>query len=285
MKITALSDIHYPHNEQQVEESLESMTDSDVVVIAGDISHDITEYENVLRRFLKLSAKKLVVLGNHDLWTEKGKDSFKKMKKLHRICKRNDFHLLDSGPLVIDGIGFVGNIGWYDYSFAQTKGDEEFVGIVPRKRKYMGREKKVKDFEDKDFFEKLFVFRNNQHVYWNDRDYINWKYTDKEFLDLQLKKLEKHLRRIEKKCDKIVFVSHHVPIRDFIYEMPEDSKWGIFNAYQGSPELGNLTFSNPKLSAVISGHSHIPNQVFVNGVNCYDVSHELGFLKPTQLVV
>ncbi|MBR9704678.1 hypothetical protein GOV12_04650 [Candidatus Pacearchaeota archaeon] len=311
MKITALSDIHYPHNEKQLDDSLESMVDSDVIVIAGDISHDLEEYELVLSRFSGLACKKLIVIGNHDLYTEDGSDSYRKIKVLNRICKRNDFHLLDSGPLVIDGVGFVGNIGWYDYSFAQGRDHEnqlpqiEFVGncdysghklfqiqdineevlVYPNDEEKSSRSVRIRDLTDSDFSQKSFIFRDKKNHYINDSDFIHWKFSDKEFLDLQLGKLSKHLRKVEKKCDKIIYVSHFVPIWNFIYSDGCDSVKRVFNAYHGSPELGNLAFSNDKLAAIISGHTHHPNQVRVNDVMCYDVSYRLRQLKPTQIVI
>ena len=82
MKICAISDIHYPHNEPNLMKDIEQMGDSDVIVIAGDISHNIFDYETVLKRFNRLKALKLVVLGNHDIYCNKKEDSFEKIERL-----------------------------------------------------------------------------------------------------------------------------------------------------------------------------------------------------------
>ena len=31
------------------------------------------------------------------------------------------FHFLDDGPAVVNGVGFVGNVGWFDYGFRKPE--------------------------------------------------------------------------------------------------------------------------------------------------------------------
>ncbi len=284
MKISAISDIHYPENESQLEKVAREISDSNVLVIAGDISSDVLDYGKVLREFKGFEGAKIAVLGNHDLYVGEKGDSIKKMKTLSGICERNGFHLLDDSPVIIGRVGFVGNIGWYDYQFAQRECEEKVCFFNNGSQ----RDIKVSEMTDEDFKVKVYRFCTNGRKYemsWADVKYIKWNYDDKEFLELQLEKLQKNLEDVSPKVNGIVYVSHHIPIWNFIYQKPRNPEWSVFNAYQGSPRLGEVALSCPKLSAIICGHSHIPNQARVGNVACYDVSRDFGELKATEIVM
>ena len=278
MKISALSDIHYPMNRTRLDNAIPEMYDSDVIVVAGDITHNAEHYAHILRKFGQLPATKIAVLGNHDLYTVNG-SSLSKIEFLAKICRENNFHLLDASPLVVDGVGFVGNIGWYDYEFAQT----DIEGDVLVHNDHKVHRKRIDEVGEEDFEAKRFTV--NERTYeWNDRNYIKWEFSDKEFLHLQLERLAKDLETASKSADKIVYVSHHVPIWEFV-QVKDDPQWCIFNAYQGSPRLGKIASSNPKTRVIICGHSHLSGYVEVDGVDCYDVSHEFGELETKEITI
>ena len=142
--------------------------------------------------------------------------------------------------------------------------------------------------DEEDFSAKDYIFdlpKGRRRVVWNDIRYIKWKFNDQGFLSHQLKKLETDLKTVSKSSDKIVYVSHHIPIKEVVYEKPQSPNWSLFNAYQGSPDLGRLAFSNSKLRAIICGHSHIPDYKKVENVKCYNVSTRFGALKPTFIEI
>jgi len=276
MKICAISDLHHPHNQALVEHYKPQMKASDVIVIAGDISSDETKYAEVLKSFREFKGLKITVLGNHDLYTEPYEDSFDKIRRLEEICTENGFHLLDTTPVVGD-VSFVGNIGWYDYQFAYTN-IQTPVAIL---KSGEAKTKLLTEFTDEDFAAKNYLISNGRlrrHI-WEDINHIHWNFSDKEFLALQAENLRKQLQKVSQ-AKQIVYVSHHIPIPEFIYSRNEDPVWSLFNAYQGSPELGKIAFSDPRLRLVICGHSHIPNNTKIGNVDCHDVSHELGMLRP-----
>ncbi|MFH1358830.1 MAG: metallophosphoesterase [archaeon] len=285
MEICAISDIHHPYNDDNLNRAIEQMHRCDVVVIAGDVSSYPLKYKRVLDRFKGVDAVKLAVLGNHDVYCSDGEDSYERIGELEKICDSCGFHLLDKSPVVVGDVGFVGNMGWYDYQFAQKDSDEVIFG-VRGSRIY---EIRVRDMDDFDFSHKHYFFRGSDSrdysAIWNDIRFVKWRFSDREFLDTQVQRLKQDIEVVSPKVDKLVYVSHHVPIKEFIYEKPEDIQWSVFNAYQGSPELSKAAFSDLKLRAVICGHSHIPNYVRINNVDCHDVSNSFGKLQPVFLSV
>jgi len=280
MKVSATSDIHHPKNASKLESAIAEMTDSDVVVIAGDISYDVRTYSRVLNKFRHLAATKVTVLGNHDLYVGTDGDSLEKVALLADICRRNDFHLLDESPLIIGDVAFVGNIGWYDYQFAQKKSDEEVI-VLGKDKVYSTT---INRMDDADFEAKRYRVRGTTTT-WQDRGYIHWDFSDKEFLELQLRKLKHNLEEVSPKVNKIVYVSHHIPIWQFVRVKADDPQWGLFNAYQGSPRLGEVALANPKLAAIICGHSHLYGSTKIGNVDCYDVSREFGELVKIDIAI
>lgn len=132
MKILATSDWHYPDFPERVKLIAERAREleADVLVVAGDISYDEGRMHEALGLFEDFPGKKLAVAGNHDLWVENEKgSSAKKYKRMGKVLKEHGFHYLDRGPLVLDGTGFVGNVGWYDYSL-RNEGPFEDTLIV-----------------------------------------------------------------------------------------------------------------------------------------------------------
>ena len=124
IRIIATADLHYRMNpgfDPSAESLARKIVDSggDVLVLVGDsgVAEREDDYRACLDLFRDFGGRKLLVAGNHDLWTVDG-DSFEIYRDLiPRICSEHGFHYLDTGPFVVDGVGLVGNCGWYDYTF------------------------------------------------------------------------------------------------------------------------------------------------------------------------
>lgn len=122
MKIVVTADIHYGigNNQRLVQKLAKKIikTKADVLLLVGDIfAFNQQLLVECLKLFTPFGGDKLFVAGNHDLWT-RGADSLKIYEKvLPRITKQCGFHYLDQKPFIKGKVGFVGNIGWYDYSF------------------------------------------------------------------------------------------------------------------------------------------------------------------------
>jgi len=105
----------------------------DAVVLAGDIANTLIGWHETLRLFQPLAVPKLIVPGNHDIWIEsksalrRSQDSaWKYNVALPAIAAEYGCHYLPNDPVVLDGVGFVGSLGWYDYSLR----DRRLDGVV-----------------------------------------------------------------------------------------------------------------------------------------------------------
>ncbi|MFC1812330.1 metallophosphoesterase [Thermodesulfobacteriota bacterium] len=143
MKICAVSDYHYNNKRENIILSdIYQINDinPDVFIYGGDLAQRANmDMRKCLKVLNKIKAKhKLFVCGNHDIYT--GKDNINRdgsdilierllnlegsnnssllqyQKHLGDLVRSCGFHYLDSGPKIINGVGFVGNMGWYDFS-------------------------------------------------------------------------------------------------------------------------------------------------------------------------
>jgi len=101
-------------------------TQSDVLIIAGDLGH----YNNQIIAFLKFMAEHyykhvIFVHGNHDLYLLTNQmetynnDSFRRLDELkQKASELNNVHFLDGEVVEIDGVKFAGSSLWYDYSYS-----------------------------------------------------------------------------------------------------------------------------------------------------------------------
>ena len=84
----------------------------DVLIVAGDITWgEDGVYEKYLSLFDDLNCIKLAIAGNHDAAFEVGP---RHEEELAMVLADLGFHYLDAAPCCIDGVGFVGTMGWYD---------------------------------------------------------------------------------------------------------------------------------------------------------------------------
>ncbi|MDP5210195.1 metallophosphoesterase [Microbulbifer sp. 2205BS26-8] len=118
MRVFAISDMHFDYdiNAQWVDNvSLYDFRD-DILILAGDISHDISRIRACIEQFSLRFKKALFVTGNHDLWVvgKECESSFDKFDCVRQI-------VLDAGasmePYHDAGLSIVPLLSWYDYSF------------------------------------------------------------------------------------------------------------------------------------------------------------------------
>ena len=254
--------------------------DPDIFVLCGDISPDIEQVEYTLELFSGVSCEKIFVPGNHDIWVsdkelqEGGHDSFEKyFCLLPQVCYSQGFIPLWMEPVIHDGVGFVGTIGWYDYSFGS--------GLF--------------QFTEDEY--SLKTFRDN---IWNDLRYARWvdassmfeKYydciPDSEVSRQFNTKLSQDINGMTGKKDvrEIVVVTHHPPFRELI-TFKGDPLWDYFSAFMGSSETGKLLLQEPKVTHAICGHLHERNDRFIGQIRALSAS--VGYLyqdrrKPIRIV-
>jgi predicted phosphohydrolase len=203
---------------------------ADAFAIAGDVADADTEsFRACLDLFAQFKGLKLLVPGNHDLWTA-GVGSLKKYRQiLPALATDCGFRMLDSAPVVADRTGFIGSIGWYDYSFRnpalnismENYSNNELPGVCT----------------------------------WNDVQFIDWELTDEEFTDKCLRKLKAAYRSIEPRVHTVVVLLHHLPFRELLYG-PSSLAYEFCRAFMGSDRLGKILLDCPKVRYAFCGHTH-----------------------------
>jgi len=261
MKIAFISDLHVdisPDNFKIIDYLIERLLSlkPDVFIIAGDIAANTHTFEKTLKKFSSISCNKLLVAGNHDIWI----DSFSSLQKgitsgvkyrefLPQICERNNFIYLGLETHLIDGIGFAGTIGWYDYTFRNKKYDTIFS---------------IKTYRSKQFRETI-TWNDLNFAYWMD-DSKNIRKSDEEVAQEMEVSLKKQIESLKGQgINKTVVVTHHVPFRKMILYQNR-LPWDFFSAFMGSKGLGDIILEESTITHVLCGHSHIKNSLQIGTV-------------------
>ncbi|MHA1771062.1 MAG: metallophosphoesterase family protein [Candidatus Thorarchaeota archaeon] len=260
MRIAAISDIHVlsDGSDEPLLEAIRQRVlnlEPDVFVIAGDLSHHISTLEDTLAKLKIDGIANLYVPGNHDVWFEKDPDigSMEKYARfIGEICRRRGFQYLPDAPYEHGSIGFVGSMGWSDYSFARPE-----LGIPEeayRRKEYGG-------------------------ATWFDVFNLDWELSDKEITDLFNKKVEYDLSILSKSVKQVVYISHHLPFRELtIYK--DRLPWDFFSAYMGSVRTGEILQHDERVILTISGHSHVRNIIQMDKITAMTVP--LGYCRPEE---
>ncbi len=274
MRILALADIH---NSETSRERVVRLADAsrdvapDVLVLAGDLANmGVSFFTRTLRRFQDVAPVSLAVAGNHDLWTPAGRRSiFCYRHTLPAVCARHGFHLLDEAPHAIGDVGFVGCLGWYDYSLRQTEEPIPGVRLSParpmRQSQFSrlavlpGREDLAwSDLRDDDFRGKALLWREESAVRsltWNDAIFLNWDAEDEAIVAEQVAHLRASAAALPD-ARHLVAVTHTVPFAEAFAEPYRRVEWAFCRAYMGSAALGEALLDDPRLRLWITGHVH-----------------------------
>ena len=241
MKICCFGDTHYHGSGERLielaNEVREKCANTDVIVVVGDISGNgnlgfVSELLSAIK--FVASAPVLVVPGNHDIYLSleergKGINSLLKLSLFNGVVERARCIPLMKKPFVSGNVGFVGTIGWYDYSFAP-----EWLSL------------NLEDFREKHY---------GMYV-WADRDFVELPFSDEEFTLMLLNRFEEHIKEIYGSVEKIVAVMHHLPFRELVHYKfrPE---WDYFSTFMGSEAFGHtIRKYRDKVKLVLHGHQH-----------------------------
>lgn len=119
MRLHILSDIHIEARlppkrlkGQQAQRATytPSVTDADVVVLAGDIHKGVRSVEWAAQAFP--NSKCLLVPGNHEFW---GGNVHRTLAKMKAAASGTNVQVLQRDVVVIDGVRFLGTTGWTDF--------------------------------------------------------------------------------------------------------------------------------------------------------------------------
>lgn len=231
----------------------------DVLLVVGDTA---TSRADALERGLSAfthPGPKLMTLGNHELWSADidTLELYERILPARIAAVGGGWHCLDVTPVVIDGIGFSGGVGWYDYSFAPAH-----LG-VPR-RFY---EAKIAPGSAAYYTAHRHLLDPGQDIppaahdiiaRWNDGRYVRWPahLSDTAFCDLLLARLDAHLAQLSS-CPRVVAAIHHLPHRALL-PPPSTPGWDFAKAYLGTHRFADVIARHANVTHVVSGHSHFP---------------------------
>jgi len=229
----------------------------DALVLVGDTAGArLTPLRECLRLFAGFSGRKLMVVGNHCLWCRPGEDSLARYERiLPEVAAAEGFTLLDHEPVVLKGVGLVGSVGWYDYSFRdESLGipeafyraklapgaaacDEGCGGLIEAHRSALTVEQMAISSR------------------WMDGRYVRLGMTDEQFTSLLAEKLAGHLDGVAGRVERIVAFVHHLPFGELV---PRDRprEFAFAAAFMGASRLGEVLLDCEKVTHVYCGHSH-----------------------------
>lgn len=256
LRLAAFSDLHAdlmpdgrgPYVLEQLAKLLHA-AEVDVVLIAGD---QVNHHSQLTRYLAPLAVGRLANLylpGNHDVWLSKGErergmSSFEALVRLEQGATAAGFHYLPGHPRLMGGWAFAGNLGWYDYSFADPA-----LPATPEmyaSKRWFGR------------------------VVWNDI-FAAWREQGRPLSDAQV--AERLLAQMRADLGTLglstrggpptVVASHMLPYRALLRYA--DVVWNFCNAFMGSVALGALYDGFPAIRLVVAGHTHAPRRLELGG--------------------
>ena len=270
MRIAYTSDLHVDISQRNWElvpylNEVLKIVDPDVFVIAGDVSPELGDLEYALDCFSALPFLKLFVPGNQDIWVlseemqEKGHDSYEKYYfYLPEACRRNNFTPLWMEPVVFQGVGFVGSIGWYEHA----AGPGTAHGGFPHAHHYLLDS----------------VWNDMRWACWSDISMMMGESAPARRPDPEVARefnlrLDQDLEAFgnEASVGEIVVVTHYPPFDELGAE-------GV--PFPGSRDTGGILLSHPKVAVSISGHVHDKKDILVRDVRA--VRCPVGYLGREQ---
>ena len=275
MRLLLTADLHYNHARSRplADDLIDEMNRAggDVLVVIGDTAtHEGDALERCLSRF-KFAGPKLIVAGNHELWT-RGDDSYALFtEELPRRVRALGWQWLETDPFVAAGgdLAVVGTLGWYDYSFAQANLEipPRFYAhkVSPGAAAYLGGgfAHLVDHADDVSPRAAQIVAR------WNDGRYVKLGRSDTDFLAELTARLDGQLAALAH-VKQVIAVTHHLPFAELL-PPPRTAQWDFAKAYLGAAVLGRTLLRHANVRHAFCGHSHFPAEAVVAHVKAVNV--------------
>jgi putative phosphoesterase len=247
MRLALTSDLHVEHHPEVIPlvcARVEALA-VDVLIVAGDLTHDLDTLEAALAQLGKAAPRVVFVPGNHDLWcAAQGPNSRDKYEReIPARCARAGVVSLGAAPVEIDGVVFCGTTGWYDYSLRAKELDSTFSR------------------ED-------YVRGSWGRLRWNDKLRVTWpdddgqKLDDVGICDRMVGDLTRQLA--EAGTRPTVVVTHHLPLPELVTSRGEPP-WDFINGFMGSDRLGAAMQRAGNVRFGGCGHTHFRKRAVVVG--------------------
>lgn len=245
MRIGLISDLHIDINKAYPVMDLLAakcrQEKLDLLVIAGDVSETPAQTIEAVRS-LQENLKKdtgcrvYYVPGNHDMWNKNCPD--RKTEEIAAAYEADPLCLSGKKAVREGDCLLVGDIGWYDYSFASPAYSRAQLETMQTG----GRT-------------------------WQDKLFNSWTVDNEAAMKASLARLREGLETAKEKMaarETLIAVTHMLPVRDFC--VPEEQKdWGFFNAFLGGEAIGDLLREYP-VKIAVCGHVHYRSCVERDGI-------------------
>jgi len=204
----------------------------DLTILAGDLGEPFHHFVRCLNIFANLPGEVAVLSGNHDIWACEGHSSKDLWERdLPEATRGMGMLWLEDTIWQCEKLGVVGSLAWYDYSAV----DPTLAPLSPP------------------------FYAENKSKYNLDGKRINWDWSDVDFATRLGDGLCERLQILDHDASvQTIFVVTHVPLfEEQILRKPGDMRWSFGNAYFGNLTTGQRIIDQPKLTRVISGHTHV----------------------------
>jgi len=265
MRLAVTADLHWGHTRvgDAATRALAGQVEAaapDVFAIGGDVGEDRC-WDECLDLFAGLSCPRLVVPGNHDLWTRDPLVSSLALyqRDLPERARARGFHYLDGAPWVAPGgdEAVVGSINWYDYSFA----DPALEAVIPN----VGVMYAAK------------LFPNGRH---NDGRFVRLGMTDAEFTAAVVARFRTDLRELPATVARVTVLQHHPPLRALFYPgNPTTVAGRVWLAYTGNRAMEVAVLGDDRVRTVLCGHTHAHVSVELSGRSCHNLGGDYDFKR------
>ncbi len=246
MKIDIISDLHIDHWSKKykikypscepIEKPYEyKKSNSDILIIAGDISDDLDISIDFLNRISKFYKKVLFVDGNHE-HVNKYPNLYNK-DYINEILKKNNNNkivYLPSNQFIINKTLFIGCCGWWNYNNSN-------LNDINNSLNYFQNWINFSKNENKEFINNVIKKSKEEFKYLND---LLLKYKD------------------DNNIEKIIIVSHTIPHKKYC-----DTEAGFDNYItQHNSKFNELLLKYKKINTWIFGHSHRQQEDIFNNI-------------------
>ena len=177
-------------------------------------------------------------------------------------CEAHGFHYLDAGPLLLPeaGLGLVGSMNWYDYSWALTA----------LRQNYPMEEGRLRSKR----------FTRGRH---NDGNFVRWPRDDVSFTAEVVGTLERHLLLTLAEVGQALVVTHHPAFYglNFPRSAPPSSLDGLlWDAFSGNQALERLLQTHAgRVPFVFSAHTHRARENTLGAIRGYNIGGDYHFKR------